>query len=211
LGLLRISDAGRGGMDAILEFINAGVLSMIGCDRRREGIIVKNKKALFICLIAFLLSVVAIQCYRPASETGSVEVGQKAPQFNLQDLTGHDVSLDQYKGKIVILDFWQISCPPCRISMPMLDKMQEEYSGKLSILAINLQEPKDMVRDYILKQNLHSKVLLDQDGSVGSRYGTYAIPMQFLIDQNGIVRYIMTGFDPMRSPQIIRDEINKML
>jgi len=170
--------------------------------------IVKDKKALIIFLVAFFLSIIAIQCNYPDSETGPVEVGQEAPKFKLQDLAGSEVSLEQYKGKLVILDFWQTSCGPCRYTMPMLDELQEEYSGILSVLAINLQEPKELVRNYILEQNLHSRVLLDEDSSVGNRYGTYAIPMQFLIDQDGIVQHIITGVSPIGP---IRAEINKLL
>ena len=170
----------------------------------------KDKKVLIVFLAAFLLPVIAIQCFRPVSQTGPVEVGQKAPQFNLKDISGREVSLDKYKGKIVILDFWQTSCAPCRVTMPMLDEIQEEYSGKLSVLAINLQEPKELVRNYILEQNLNSRVLLDRDYSVGDRYGAAAIPMQFLVDQNGIVRQIWTGYHPTMGA-LVRAEINKLL
>jgi thiol-disulfide isomerase/thioredoxin len=170
---------------------------------------VKDKKALLIYLATFVVMVVAVQCFRPPAETGAVEIGQAAPQFMLPDISGREVTLDHYKGKIVILDFWQTTCGPCRYTMPMLDQIQDEYSGKLSVLAINLQEPKELVRNYILEQNLHSRVLLDSEYSVGDRYGIFAIPMQFLIDQNGIVRYIMTGADP--TGRIIRGEINKLL
>jgi thiol-disulfide isomerase/thioredoxin len=175
------------------------------------GTVVKSKKALIIFPVLFLLSVIAIQCTRPASETGQDMVGRNAPEFNLPDLAGHEVSLEQYKGKIVILDFWATWCQPCRMIMPMLDEIQEDYSGKLSILAINLQEPKDMVRDYTLRQNLHSRVLLDADYSIGDRYGVIGIPMQVLIDQNGIIRYVNEqGIIPGMDSRI-RDEINKLL
>ena len=170
--------------------------------------IVKDKKELIVCLVAFLMLVIGVQCSLPPSATGTVEVGQAAPPFNLKDLSGREVSLDQYKGKIVILDFWATWCGPCRMTMPMLDKIQEEYSGKLSVLAINLQEPKNMVREYVLKQNLSSRVLLDEDYSIGTRYGTSAIPTQFLVDQNGIVRQIWTGYYPAAQ---IKAEINKLL
>ena len=139
-----------------------------------------------------------------------MEVGKAAPQFTLQDLAGREVSLADYRGKIVILDFWATWCGPCRMTMPMVDDIQKEYAGKMSVLAINLQEPKDVVREYILTQNLHSEVLLDEDGSVARQYGAAAIPMQLLIDQNGIVRNITTGFDPRMGSQI-RAEINSLL
>ena len=168
----------------------------------------KDKKALLIYLATFVLMVVAVQCFHSPAETGAVEIGQAAPQFMLPDISGREVTLNQYKGKIVILDFWQTTCGPCRYTMPMLDKIQDEYSGKLSVLAINLQEPKELVRNYILEQNLHSRVLLDSEYSVGDRYGIFAIPMQFLIDQNGVVRNIWVGMHPDTE---IKDGINKLL
>lgn len=170
----------------------------------------KDKKALLIYLAAFVLMIVAVQCYRPSTDAGPVGVGQEAPRFMLRDISGREVSLDQYKGKIVILDFWQTTCPPCRESMPMLDKIQEDYAGKLSILAINLGEPKNLVRDFILRQNLTSRVLLDEDWSVGTQYGAVAIPTQVLIDQEGVIRYGWTGYRWTMDAEI-RAEINKLL
>ena len=165
----------------------------------------KSKQALIIFVIVFLITIFVIQSYR---SKGPVEVGRPAPSFTLQDMTGHEVSLDDYRGKIVILDFWATWCGPCRVSMPMLDNIQQNYSGKLSVVAVNLQEPKGVVREYILAQNLHSTVLLDEEGSVGIRYGAESIPLQILIDQKGIVRYIAMG---VKSPREWRDEINKLL
>lgn len=165
----------------------------------------KSKQALIIILVVFLVSIITFELFR---STGPVEVGRTAPQFTLQDLAGREVSLEDYRGKIVILDFWATWCGPCRMTMPMLDDIQKEYTGKMSILAINLQEPKDVVREYIMRQGLHSEVLLDEDGSVGRQYGAAAIPMQLLIDQDGIIRYIVTGVE---NPRVIKGEINKLL
>lgn len=171
----------------------------------------KNKKVFFGFLCVLVLTILSVQCTRPAPESGTVEIGQTAPDFKLQDLNGKEVSLDQYRGKIVILDFWQTTCPPCRYSMPVLDKLQDDYSGKLSVLAVNLGEQKEIVRKYILEQNLHSRILLDSENSVGERFGTVFIPTQFLIDQKGVVRFVMSGFDPGSSSKTLREEINKLL
>jgi thiol-disulfide isomerase/thioredoxin len=168
---------------------------------------VKSNRALILIIGAFLITIFVIQSYR---SKGPVEAGRPAPPFTLQDMSGREVSLDDYKGEIVILDFWATWCGPCRMSMPMLDDIQEEYTGKMSVLAVNLQEPKGVVREYILENGLNSKVLLDQDGSVGREYGAAAIPLQLLIDQNGIIRLIMNGFHPSMGAQF-RNEINKLL
>jgi thiol-disulfide isomerase/thioredoxin len=126
----------------------------------------------------------------------SLEIGRPAPAFKLPDLNGRSISLDQFKGKIVLLDFWATWCGPCRMSMPLLERLQKEYPTNLALLAINLQEPQDTVREYMRQQNLSSQVLLDQDGSIGQIYGAGSIPMQVLIDKDGIVREVQAGFNP---------------
>jgi thiol-disulfide isomerase/thioredoxin len=172
---------------------------------------VKDKKFRIIFSVAILVSIFTMQCYRPVMESGSVAVGQAAPQFTLPDLDGHRVSLEQYEGKIVILDFWATWCGPCRITMPVLDTMQEQYSGKLVLIAVDFNEPKELVREYVLSENPGSKVLLDEDGAVGDKYGVISLPTQILIDQEGTIQYvgrqgIAPGWD-----SILRAEINKLL
>jgi len=111
---------------------------------------VKSKQALIIFLVVFLVTIIVMQSFR---SSGPVEIGKRAPQFTLQDMSGREVSLGDYRGKIVILDFWATWCGPCRMTMPMLDDIQKEYEGKLSVLAVNLQEPKSVVREYILQES----------------------------------------------------------
>jgi len=177
---------------------------------------VKDKKLQVVFLIAAVLTILTTQCYRPPAELETIEIGQAAPQFMLRDLDGREVSLEQYKGKIVILDFWATWCGPCRVTMPMLDRLQEEYSGKLVLLAVNQLEPKNMVREYVLRENLSSRVLLDEDGSVGSRYEIEkGIPLQVIIDQNGIAQYLTVGVPRATGVAGLEDsikaEINKLL
>jgi cytochrome c biogenesis protein CcmG/thiol:disulfide interchange protein DsbE len=171
---------------------------------------VKAIKIILVCLVLILLVLILTKCNRPTSEQRSeVEVGKAAPLFKLRNLTGGEVSLDQYKGKVVVLDFWATWCGPCRMTMPLLENLQKEYGNKFSLLTINLQEPDDVVRDYVRTQNLHPTVLLDENGAVGQTYGTDMIPMQVLIDRNGIVRDIKTGFSP-RTISELKEEINKL-
>jgi thiol-disulfide isomerase/thioredoxin len=138
----------------------------------------------------------------------TLEVGKLAPQFSLPDLDGKQISLEQYKGKVVLLDFWATWCGPCRMTMPVLEKLQKEYTDSLVLLAINLQEPRDQVRNYMQQQGLKSHVVLDEKGSLGEVYGTEAIPMQVLIDKEGIVRDVKTGFSP-RLEQQLRQRIQQ--
>jgi len=123
-----------------------------------------------------------------------VDIGQPAPSFKLPDLDDREVSLEKFKGKIVLLDFWATWCAPCRMTMPVVEKLSKEYPDDMVLLAVNLRESKDVVEKYAFEQALTSRILLDEEGTTSATYGAYAIPMQFLIDRSGVVRHIQTGY-----------------
>jgi thiol-disulfide isomerase/thioredoxin len=175
----------------------------------QEVATVKAKRYLMNCAVIFVLAAVISGCARRSNQGGALETGQPAPAFKLVDTNGQRVSLDQYKGKIVLLDFWATWCGPCRMTMPVLENLQKEYAGTLTLLAINLQEPRDSVVEYMRQQNIKSQVLLDEEGAVGIQYGAEAIPMQILIDKAGVVRDIMTGYNP-RMIGRLREEIESL-
>ncbi len=142
--------------------------------------------------------------------TQGLEIGRPAPVFELRDLSGSAVSLTQYQGKIVLIDFWATWCGPCRMSMPVLENLQKEYPNELVLLAVNLQESRDDVRQYVSERHITSRVLLDEEGKVGTTYGSESIPMQVLIDQKGIVRDIRMGYSPDMGTHF-RGEIRELL
>jgi thiol-disulfide isomerase/thioredoxin len=94
--------------------------------------------------------------------------------------------------------------------MPLLEDLQKEYPNDLVLLAVNLQEEPDDVRRYVQQQRLSSRVLLDQEGKVGSAYGSDSIPMQVLIDQKGVIRHIEMGFSPSLGARL-RGEIHRLI
>jgi thiol-disulfide isomerase/thioredoxin len=161
----------------------------------------KNSARVFYLIL--LLSLLCAQCGRGPEEAA---IDRPAPRFQLSDLYGREVSLAQFQGKVVILDFWATWCGPCRMSMPLLEKLQQEFPTDLKLLAINLEEPADLVKDYVSRQNIHSTVLLDTEGQVGRAYGSESIPMQVLVDKKGIVRDVQMGFSP-RMTERLRQKI----
>ncbi|HTY63968.1 MAG TPA: TlpA disulfide reductase family protein [Acidobacteriota bacterium] len=171
-------------------------------------------KTLAVCLVLCFSILLLSGCERrpsgsePASETA--EIGQPAPNFKLPDLAGQQVSLDQFKGKVVLLDLWATWCGPCRMTMPVVENLQKEFSGTMVLLAVNLQDSRDDVRDYIRAQGIHSRVLLDQEGAVGAMYGAESIPREILIDKQGIIRFVMPGYAPGMASQL-RAQISKLL
>jgi peroxiredoxin len=110
----------------------------------------------------------------------------KAQNFILKDLEGNDVSLEDYRGKIILLNFWATWCLPCRVEMPSMEKLYQEYKNKgFSILAIDMQEDADTVRAFKEQYKLNFPILLDSDGSVGQFYGVRSIPATYLVNRQG--------------------------
>ena len=169
------------------------------------------KKALTICAVLLLSAIMLSSCAQSSSDMeGVAEIDKAAPDFTLLDLGGQEVSLEQFKGKIVLLDFWATWCVPCQMTMPLLERLQKEYSSDLVQLAVNMYEPIDLVREYARSQGLHAPVLLDEEGSVSYTYRVGGIPTQVLIDRGGIVRFVQEGFDPGIGLSQLRLEIEKL-
>ena len=115
----------------------------------------------------------------------------KAQNFILQDLNGNKVSMEDYRGKIVFLNFWATWCPPCRVEMPSMEKLYNEFKSKdFTILAIDLQEDAATVKTFKEQYKLNFPILLDSDGSVALIYGAMSIPTTYLIDRDG---YLLGG------------------
>jgi thiol-disulfide isomerase/thioredoxin len=170
--------------------------------------VIAKKVLIFTAMVCLMVAL--SNCSRPPSrQEGAVEIGQSAPKFKLPDLEGQEIPLDQFKGKIIMLDFWATWCGPCRMTMPMIEKLEKEYAGSLVVLAINLQEPKEAVREFVQQQAITSHVLLDEEGSVGATYGAGSIPMQFLIDKKGILRHVQMGYNSRTASQL-RAQIERL-
>jgi len=158
-----------------------------------------GKNIIAYVIMAFFLGALSSCVYYSGD---IIDIGQPAPPFILSDIDGREISLDEFKGKIVLLDFWATWCSPCQMTMPVVEKLSKEYPNDMVLLAVNLQEPKGVVEKYAFEQALISQILLDEQGTVSAAYGAKAIPMQFLIDRSGIVRHIQTGYNSRMASQM---------
>lgn len=112
----------------------------------------------------------------------------KAVDFKLKDLNGNVVSLSQYKGKKVFLNFWATWCPPCKGEMPDIEKLYNEINDSdLVILAVDLGEKADTVKSFIDKNKYDFTVLLDTSGEVADKYRIDSIPTSYFIDKDGYI------------------------
>ncbi len=133
----------------------------------------------------------------------------KAPNFSLVDTKGKKISLSDYKGKVVIVDFWATWCPPCRRSVPDLIAIQKKYEGKVVIIGISLDiETKGDVPGFIKNFGINYPVVYGTNKVVQEYGGIQAIPTSFIIDQKGDVVRKYIGLTPK---SIYISEIKKLL
>ncbi|MFZ0546964.1 MAG: TlpA disulfide reductase family protein, partial [Candidatus Promineifilaceae bacterium] len=139
----------------------------------------------------------------PSSTSGGMDVGDKALNFTLADLDGTPVSLNDFRGQPVIINFWASWCAPCRIEMPELQKAYETYQDDgLVILALNEDEPVDVARDYFVgEMGLTFTALLDDNSAIATALGNFGtLPTTFFVDPEGTITVIHRG--PMTFGQI---------
>jgi peroxiredoxin len=112
----------------------------------------------------------------------------EAPDFTLEDLRGSQVSLKDFAGKVVFLNFWATWCGPCRVEMPSMEKLWQKFKEEaFVILAVDLREGKEEVSSFMKDYGLTFSVLLDSRGEVASMYAVRAIPTTYLLDSEGII------------------------
>jgi len=133
----------------------------------------------------------------------NVNALQVAPDFHLKDLEGQTLSLAQFKGRVVVLDFWATWCPPCRMSIPELVKLQKEFNDMgLVIIGISLDDPAQVtnasLRAFKRKYKMNYSVLRYDLQIMKDYFGNAnpAIPTMFVIDREGRIRNKLIGYRP---------------
>ncbi|MFZ5911285.1 MAG: TlpA family protein disulfide reductase [Chloroflexota bacterium] len=157
----------------------------------------KNSLAIFTISIAGIISLgwlgmkIAFR-YAPAVEryileSRSLRAGDAAPDFELTALTGETVRLSQFRGKPVLLSMGATWCPDCRREAPLLEELHQTHL-ELVVLTVDIQESSQDVQQFADEFGLTHPILLDYDGEVKGLYQVFAIPTEFFIDEEGIIR-----------------------
>jgi len=123
-------------------------------------------------------------------------VGKKAPEFTLEGLKeGTSLHLADYRGKVVILDFWASWCAPCRLEMPILQTVYDKYKEKgVVLIGANVGEDRATARAFLGKNNYRFLVGLDARGEVDRAYGAPGLPHLVIIDRQGVIQADHIGF-----------------
>lgn len=132
--------------------------------------------------------------------------GAALPDFSLTDMQGKSHKLGDYRGKVVMVNFWATYCGPCIKEMPSMQRLKEKLSDRpFVILAIDMAEERATVEAFLQKHNIQVNfpILLDPEGGVVESWMITAVPTTFIIDPQGKIRYALFGGIEWDKPDVI--------
>ena len=164
-------------------------------------------KLLLIAAIFAVFAVTILVLWGGRDELRKVKVGYPAPDFTFRDMSHKEVSLSDYKGKVVLLNLWSITCPPCIDEVPyfesLFQKMKDNQDFHLLTVVTNRGETEREVRPFLEKHGLHFHVLIDNKKVAWKRYKLTGWPETFLIGRDGIIVEKFIGPKKWDSPEFV--------
>lgn len=157
---------------------------------------------LFVFLLIYVYSVRAADL-----------AGKPAPAFTAKDINGKEISLSDYQGKVMLLDFWASWCVPCREEFPFLVKFYRDHQKEdFTVLAVNIDDREENMRRFLADYDAAHifPVIFDSEKSIPPLYELQSMPTSIFIDKKGIIRYIHTGFNDTRKKEF-KTELSTLL
>jgi len=144
--------------------------------------------------IRFLLPVILLVM---AGQVNAVMLQDEAPDFTLENLAGGNMRLEEYRGQVVLINFWASWCGPCRQEMPILDRLHHRYVDTgFAVLGINVEGEADPAQEIVDRTKVTFPILIDDGQKVSEMYNLEAMPSTVVVDRDGVVRYIHRGYKP---------------
>jgi peroxiredoxin len=152
----------------------------------------KTMNGLKTALLGILFSILA------ASSLAATDLaGQTAPDFALKSASGENLRLSEYRGDVVMINFWATWCGPCRQEMPLLDELYTRYQRVgFSLLGINIDDDSRRAMQMVEDLGVQFPVLFDERKEVSKLYEVEAMPVTILLDREGTVRHVHHGYKP---------------
>ena len=160
----------------------------LGCPASEASVISMTKKIAAGLLILFSIAGFYALHRRPVS-TNSFSAQHIAPDFTLPQLSGQQLTLSDYRGKVVLLDFWATWCEPCRVETPFLVDLQNKYRDQgLQIIGVSMDDTRDPVPGFYQQFKMNYPVVMG-NAKTGEEYGgVLGLPIAFLIDREGRIQ-----------------------
>lgn len=162
-----------------------------------------------LCMAALLLpGLVTAKALKPYT-------GQPLPDFTLVDMAGNHHRLADYRGQVVMVNFWATYCTPCIKEMPSMERLRVKMAGlPFTLLAINMAESREEVADFFARHKIetHFPILLDPEGGVIEGWRISALPTTFIIAPNGTIRYSLFGgleWDSLEVQETLKGLMNR--
>ena len=136
-------------------------------------------------------------------------IGTPAPDFTVQD-SDRKVSLDEFRGKVVVLNFWATWCPPCIEEMPSLVEMQQKMKARgVEVFAVSVDADQSAYQSFLKAHNVNLLTVRDPDQKSNNLYGTFKFPETYIIDRKGVLRRKFIGAVDWGQPEIV-DYLSKL-
>ena len=169
-----------------------------------------SKRMFFILAVAVIIAILAVPgCTTSAQDItngrqpgppapselpATAEIGRLAPDFTLIDLEGNRVTLSDFRGKVVFINFWATWCPPCRAEMPEIEAVYQEYKNQdVVVIGVDIRENESEVRQCVEEDDFSWIFVLDTTGAVSASYAITAIPTSFFLDEEGVIQSAQIG------------------
>lgn len=160
-----------------------------------------------------LLALFALTVTGAAHAGGELKswTGGATPALALRSLDGKPVNLADYKGKVVLINFWATWCAPCIEEMPSMQKLRDKLGpAGFEVLAVNYQEGEARINDFLKKRPLQLPIVRDHDGSARTAWGVRVFPTSFIVDAGQRIRYTVVG-DVDWSSARVESQIRELL
>jgi peroxiredoxin len=141
------------------------------------------------------LLLVLLGLFASAAVTAGQGLGA-APDFSLPDASGKPVALTDFKGQVVLINFWASWCGPCREEMPLLDELSTRYAPLgFTMLGVNVEEDSTAANGFLAGTPVNFHILYDRENKVSKLYDVIAMPSTVIVDRAGQIRYIHHGYE----------------
>ena len=146
-----------------------------------------------------------------AAAAQAVEPSQPAPDFTLKSFAGNNLRLEEYRGKVVFINFWASWCGPCRQEMPILNQIGKRYAALgLVMWGVNVDTDLARARQIARETRVSFPLLSDRTQKVSHAYAVAGMPFTVIIDRDGVVRYVHRGYKPGDEREYV-DRIRQLL